>query len=703
MRDTRGINTMMLERKMKFCYRRMAIVFLLVAAARADEGMWTFDNPPVQLIQQTYHFTLTREWLDHVRLSSVRFNDGGSGSFVSPRGLVLTNHHVARGQLQKNSTAEHDYVKDGFYAATPDREMKSPDLEINVLISMENVTPRVEATLKGADTPEDQYRAREGVIAEIQRESMQKTGLRSDVVTLYQGGQYWLYRYKKYTDVRLVFAPEQQAAYFGGDPDNFTYPRYDLDMALFRIYENGKPIESSNYLKWNSRGASEGELVFVSGHPGSTSRLDTLAQLLFARDYELPNALAVRRNRIQVLQAFSRTSPEHARQAGSQIFFLENAVKALNGMLEGLENPRIISTKRAEEEKFRSAIDNDASLKAQYVSAWDEIAAALEKFAPRIKERFYRDTDSQLSSLAVQIVDYVAEVKKPDGDRLPGFHESQLESLRLRLFSPAPIYDDMETASLAGALHRDLSELGGNDPFLKIVLNGKTPEEAAANLVRGSRLKDPQVRKALVDGGEPAVASSTDAMIVLARKLDPLRREFIKWIQDNVQSVELRAGEKLGQARFACYGRNVYPDATFTLRLSYGQVKSYPMNGTVAPPATTFYGLYDRALSFKDRPPFDLPQRYRDGMRNLDLATLFDFVTTNDVVGGNSGSPVINQAGEIVGLIFDGNIESLVGDYVYDSETNRSVAVHTAAMTEALRKLYRADKLLRELTAAEQQ
>lgn len=688
---------------MKFCYFVIATLVLLPAAATADEGMWTFDNPPVQLIQQKYHFTVTKEWLDHVRLSSVRFNDGGSGSFVSPRGLVLTNHHVARGQLQKNSTAEHDYVKNGFYAATPEQEIKSPDLEINVLISMENVTSRVQAAVKDSDSPEQQYKARESVIAEIQRESLEKTGLRSDVVTLYQGGEYWLYRYKKYIDVRLVFAPEQQAAYFGGDPDNFTYPRYDLDMALFRVYENGKPIDSSNYLKWNPRGASEGELVFVSGHPGRTSRLDTLSQLLFARDYELPNALAVRRNRIQVLEAFSQTSPEHAREAASQIFFLQNAVKAINGMLEGLENPRIITTKRAEEEKFRSAINDDPKLKAQCGRAWDDIAGAEQKFIPRIKQRFYRDTDSQLSSLAAQIVDYVAEIKKPDGERLPGFHESQLESLRLRLFSPAPIYDDMEIANLAGALHRDLSELGPNDPFLKIVLDGKTPEQTAGDLVRGSRLKDPQARKALVEGGMPAVAASTDSMIVLARKLDPLRREFIKWMQDNLESVEQRAGEELGQARFARYGRNVYPDATFTLRLSYGQVKSYPMNGTIAPPATTFYGLYDRATSFDNRPPFDLPQRYRDRMKDLDLATQFDFVTTNDVVGGNSGSPVVNQAGEIVGLIFDGNIESLVGDYVYDVETNRSVAVHTAAMTEALRKLYGADKLLEELTGGQQQ
>lgn len=674
-------------------------VVLLSAAAYADEGMWTFDNPPTQLIEQKYHFTLTKQWLDHVRLSSVRLNDGGSGSFVSPHGLLLTNHHVARGQLQKNSTAEHDYVQDGFYAATPDQEMKAQDLEVNVLMSMEDVSQRIQAALAGAKTPEEEFKRRQSVIAEIERESTTKTGLRSDVVTLYEGGEYWLYRYKKYTDVRLVFAPEQQAAFFGGDPDNFTYPRYDLDMALFRVYENGKPIESPNYLKWNAKGASEGDLVFVSGHPGSTQRLDTVAQLTFERDYELPNALKSLRNRIAVLQHFSASSPEHAREAASQIFFLQNGVKAYTGELHGLENPRVIAAKTAEEEKFRSAVANNPELKGQYGSAWDDVAGAEQKMSSRIRERYYHSADSQLSNLAATLVDYVAEIKKPDGERLPGFHESQLESLRVRLFSPAPIYDDMEIARITGALQLDLKELGPDDPFLKIALDGKTPEQAAADLVHGSKLRDPQVRKALVEGGQQAVDASTDSMIVFNRKIDPMRREFIKWSQDNIESVENRAGEQLGRARFAIYGKSTYPDATFTLRLSYGQMKGYAMNGTSAPAKTTFYGLYDRAFSFDDQAPFDLPKRYRNGLKNIDLTTPLDFVTTNDVVGGNSGSPVVNKDGEIVGLIFDGNIESLVGDYVYDIETNRSVAVHTAAMTEALKKLYGAGKLLDELTA----
>jgi hypothetical protein len=678
--------------------RLVPVALLTMAVAgSADEGMWTFENPPTKLIQQKYNFTLTKDWLDHVRLSSARLNDGGSGSFVSPRGLLLTNHHVARGQLQKNSTAQHDYIKNGFYAATADQEMKAPDLEVNVLISTEDVTGRVQAAAKTASTPEQQFAAREKIIADIESESLKKTGLRSDVVTLYQGGEYWLYRYKKYTDARLVFAPEEQTAFFGGDPDNFTYPRYDLDMALFRIYENGKPIDTPNYLKWNTRGAGDGDLVFVSGNPGSTQRLDTVPQLELDRDLILPSELKLFRNRIDTMRRYSATSEEHARQASSRIFGFENSVKAISGDLRGLEDKHVMDTKRADEEKFKAAVLAKADLKSQYGGAWNEIADAARKASTRVKEQFFHSMDSDLATTAMRIVQYVAEIKKPDGDRLPGYHDAQLESLRFGLFSPAPVYRDLEIARMTGALELDLQEVGPGDPFLKVLLNGKTPRQVATDLVNSTKLDDPAVRKQLVEGGEAAVNASNDPMIVMARKLDPLRREQIKWFQTNVESVEERAGEQLGKARFAVYGKDTYPDATFTLRLSYGTVKGYPMNGTIAPSKTTFYGLYVRAASFDYKDPFYLTSRWKEGRTKLDLSTPFDFVTTNDVVGGNSGSPVIDKNGELVGLIFDGNIESLVGDYVYDIETNRSVAVHTAGMTEALRKLYGADELLAEL------
>ncbi len=666
-------------------------------AAYADEGMWTFDNPPLKQLMEKYQFKPTQEWLDHVRLSSVRLNDGGSGSFVSPHGLLLTNHHVARGQLQKNSTREHDYIKDGFYAAGPEQEMKSPDLEVNVLVSMENVTDRVMGALKSAKTPAEEFAARRAAIAQIERESLQKTGFRSDVVSLYQGGEYWLYRYKKYTDVRLVFAPEAQIAFFGGDPDNFTYPRYDIDFALFRVYEDGKPIDSKDYLKWNPKGAADNELVFVSGHPGSTSRLDTLAQLEFMRDKMLPVTVKLLKQRIAVLKQYSAQGPEQARQAASMIFGLENSLKARDGQYRGLLDKAVMDKKAKDEADFKAKVVANAQWKAAYGTAWDEIAQAQEKTLSRFNEQLYHGLDSSLASLAMNIVQYVAEIKKPDGERLPGYHDAQLDSFRLRMFSPAPIYSQMEIARLTGALEWDLSGVSANDPFLKIVLDGRSPKDAATALVTGTKLADPTLRRKLVEGGEAAVAASDDPMIVLARKLDPMRRELTKWAQDNVQSVEQRAGEKLGKARFAAYGKTTYPDATFTLRLSYGQVQGYPMNGTKAPYKTTLFGLYDRARSFDFDEDFSLPSRYMEGRDKLDLSTPVDFVSTNDIIGGNSGSPVINKHAEIVGLIFDGNIESLVGDFVYDGTTNRAVAVHTAAMTEVLQKLYGAQALVKEL------
>ena len=675
----------------------MLAAALFSPAVRADEGMWTFDNPPVKQLQEKFDFTPTQQWLDHLRLSSVRLNDGGSGSFVSPHGLLLTNHHVARGQLQKNSSADHDYIRDGFYATTPEQEMKSQDLEVNVLVSYEDVTDRVNTATKGAKNTEEEFAKRKAVIAEIEKESTEKTGFRSDVVTLYQGGEYWLYRYKKYTDVRLVFAPEQQAAFFGGDPDNFTYPRYNLDMALYRVYENGKPIDSKDYLKWNPQGAGDGDLVFVSGHPGSTQRLATYASLVFDRDTVTPIIIQVLKRRIATLRDYSARGPEQTRQAASQIFGLENSLKVYVGRLEGLQDKNLMEKKRREEEEFRAKVDANPEWKKEFGNAWDGVAEAIDKAKPRIKEQFFRSTDSQLAGLAVNLVTYVSEIQKPDGERLEGFHDSQLESLRLRLFSPAPIYPGMEIARMTSALEAGVKELGPDDPWIKAVLDGRTPKDAANQMISGTKMGDAAFRKSLAEGGQTAVEASTDPLIAMARRIDPIRREQIKWFEKNVQSVEQRSGEKLGRARFAVYGKNTYPDATFTLRLSYGQVMGYPMNGTKAPYKTTMYGLYDRAASFNNKVPFDLPKRYVDGKDKLDLATPFNFVTTNDIIGGNSGSPVVDRQGDIVGLIFDGNIQSLVGDFVYDSYQNRAVAVHTAAMTEALKKLYGAQKLVDEL------
>ncbi len=681
------------------CISGTLILLAVLSTSYADEGMWPFDNPPLKQLKERYGFTPTQDWLDHVRLSSVRFNDGGSGSFVSPQGLVLTNHHVAIGQLQKVSSPEKDYAKDGFHARNAGEELKCPDLELNVLASVENVTARVQGSVKRGMSEAEALKARKAEIARIEKESLNATGLRSDVVTLYQGGEYWLYRYKKYTDIRLVFAPEQQIAFFGGDPDNFTYPRYDLDFALFRVYENGQPIRTSHYLKWNSKGAEAGELVFVSGHPGTTERLSTLAQLEVQRDHFYPLTLKTLNRRLGVLKGYAARGAEETREAANQIFSFENTLKAMNGEFAGLKDRSLMAKKEKDEKEFRAHVASREGWEKEYGPAWDAISAAEKKHLEVWKQELFRQPrGSRLARMALTFVQYVAEVKKPDGERLDGYHDSQLESLRFRLFSPAPVYPALEETLLADSLQEALDELGPEDRFVKTVLGGRSSREAASELIRKTKLADVALRKSLVEGGEAAIAASTDTLIVLARKMDPLAREMRKWVEDNVESVQKSSGEKIGKARFAVYGKSSYPDATFTLRLAYGSVRGYPMNGTQAPPKTTFFGLYDRANSFSLKPPYHLPTRYAERLQKIDLTTPLNFVSTCDIIGGNSGSPVINSKGELVGLIFDGNIESLVGNYVYEEERNRAVAVHSAAIIEALRKLYDADGLAAELT-----
>jgi len=677
----------------------MSAVALLLAAPSigAEEGMWTFDNLPLQQLADKYNFHPTQEWLDHLRLSSVRLNDGGSGSFVSPDGLLLTNHHVARGQLQKNSTADHDYVRDGFYAATPGAEMKSPDLEVNVLVGMQDVTARVGGAASGIDDAVEAEKARGTEIAAIEKESKDKTGLRSDVISLYNGGEYWLYQYKVYTDVRLVFAPEEQAAFYGGDPDNFTYPRYDLDMALFRVYENGKPLHTENYLKWNAKGAAPGELVFVPGHPGSTARQDTMAELQLERDAIEPENVEYLQRRIAAEEEFAKQGPEQARLIGSNMYLLQNSLKVRAGRVEALEDATILAQKQAEENDLRSKVAADPNLRKECGGAWDEIARAVDLARTEMPKRIFRRTDSQLFALALDIVQYVVEVTKPDSDRLPQYNEAGLDSLRYQMLSPAPIYPSVEKLYMITALKLAREKLGANDAYLQAIVQGGDIDKTVDALVEGTRLADPAFRKRLLDGGVAAVAHCNDPMIAAARRVDPVWRKSYKYYADHVTSVFDSAGEKLGKARFAVYGKNTYPDATFTLRLTYGTVDGYPYNGTIAPPFTTFYGLYDRAASFSNQPPWDLTPKQAAARDKLHLATPLDFVATADIIGGNSGSPVVNREGELVGLIFDGNMESMAGDYIYDGTRNRAVAVHSAGMLEGLRRIYHADALADEL------
>ncbi len=675
-----------------------ALFFALVTLSAADEGMWTFDNPPTKMLKEKYNFTPTQEWLDHVRLSSIRFNDGGSGSFISPNGLVLTNHHVARGQLQKMSTAEKDYVASGFYAATLEEEVKCPDLELNVLVNMENVTDRIMAVMKKGLKGAELIRAREKEIAAIEKEYKEKSGLQSDVVSLYRGGEYWVYQYKRYTDIRLVMAPEMQVAYFGGDDDNFTYPRHDLDMAFFRVYEDDKPLKSEHYLKINTKGAEDGELIFVSGHPGSTNRLNTYAQLVSLRDYRYPFRLELIQKRLDVLYEYAKRGPEQHRRALGQIFGLENSKKAFTGEYQGLLDSKLMAKAKAEEDAFRAKVKSNPQWKKEYGGAWDDIAKVIAKQDKEITTTSYRGLalNSRFASIANTIVFYVAEVAKPDAERLPGYHDADLERLKFRLFSPAPIYKDLDEVTFAAMLQLAVDKLGANDVHLAKILKGRTPQQTAKEMIEKTELDKVEVRKQLIEGGAEAVAKSTDPFILLARELEADQRKQIEE-ERKVNSILTPASEKIAQARFAVYGKSMNPDATFTLRLSYGAVKGYPMNGTKAPYKTTLYGLFDRSLGFDGKGAWALPQRFWDRKDRLDLATPVNFVSTADIIGGNSGSPVINKEAELVGLVFDGNIESLVGRFIYDETANRCVAVHSAYIIEALRKLYDAEKLADEI------
>jgi len=518
-------------------------------------------------------------------------------------------------------------------------------------------------------------------------------------VSLYRGGEYWVYQYQRYIDVRLVMAPERQIAFWGGDDDNFTFPRYDLDMAFFRVYENGQPLHTANYLKWNARGVAEDELVFVSGHPGSTNRLNTYSQMIQQRDYQYPYMLEMIEKRLAILNTYAKQGPEQARRALGQIFGLENSKKALTGEYQGLMNPELMAKAKLQEEQFRSKVAANPQWKKEYGNAWDVIAKVLNKQKKNFQQNAYRGlaTNSRFYGIANQIVFYVAEINKPDAERLDGYHDTQLERLKFRLFSPAPIYKDLDEATFAGMLQLAVDKLGATDENLQKVLKGRPVSQAAHEMVAATTLDKVEVRKALLEGGREAVAKSTDPFIVLARELEPGQRKRLEEDKRNTQSLVTPAAEKIAQARFAVYGKDTYPDATFTLRLSYGTAKGYPMNGTKAPYQTTLYGLYDRSLGFGQKEAYALPQRFWDRQDQLDLSTPANFVSTCDIIGGNSGSPVVNQAAELVGLIFDGNIESLVGRFVYDDAANRAVAVHSAFIIEGLRKLYDAAKLADEI------
>jgi hypothetical protein len=681
----------------------LAVLFVLSAVplAFADEGMWLFNNPPRKLLKSKYNFDPTDKWLEHVQKASVRFNSGGSGSFVSPDGLVMTNHHVGLGALQKLSgLKKKDFVKEGFYARTHDEEFQAVDEELNVLIDITDVTAEVKAAVKPGMTPEQAFEARRGIIAKIEAESEKKTGLRSNVITLYQGGQYHLYRFKRYTDVRLVFAPEQQIAFYGGDPDNFAYPRYDLDVCLFRVYENGKPAKIDHYLKWSKHGAADGELVFVSGHPGNTDRLNTMAELEYLRDHQYPWVLG-RLHRLEVmLSVYSAYGEDNERKAKDLLFSVANSRKAREGGLEGLLDPKLMKQKAEYEKKLREAVAKNPDLK-DAADAWDVITKVQKIRIANAKRYNMLEGGAGFFTtyfgIARTLVRAADEFAKPNEERLTEFGDSDKKSLEFRLFSKRPIYKDFEIVKLADSLTFLCGQLGFKDKLVQQVLDGKPPRERAADLVNGTQLDDVELRKKLYEGGKAAIDASKDPMILLAKMIDKEARAVRKTIENQVEEPKRQAYDKIARAKFAVEGTDTYPDATFTLRLSFGVVKGYEEGGKHIPFETDFAGLYAKAKEHNNKYPFDLPQRWIDRKSKLNLKTPFNSVNTCDIIGGNSGSPVINKEGEVVGLIFDGNIQSLVWDFAYTEEQGRSVAVCSQAIPEALRAIYDAGPLADEL------
>ena len=622
---------------------------------------------------------------------------------------MITNHHVGADTLQKIGDAQHNYLRNGFYAKTQAEEIKSTDLELNVLMSVEDVTSRVNGAVKPGMTSEQASTARGSAIAAIEKESKDKTGLRSDVVTLYQGGAYHLYRYKRYDDVRLVFAPEQQMAFFGGDPDNFEYPRYDLDICMFRVYENGQPAKIEHFLKWNVNGPGDGELIFVSGSPGKTDRQLTLDELADSRDRYLPYVLRMFNQREVLELAYSARSFENARKAREDLFGTQNNRKRYDGYLAGLLDPEIWSQLKAREQKLRDTIARDPKLKST-AAAYDRIKhaqAEIAKNAPvydyleqerpvTIGYRGPRALTGDLFKYARLLTRTIDERAKPNGERIPQFRDSARESLELDLFSSEPIYDDYEILRLTDSLTDFVSRFGENDPMVQKVLAGKSPHVRAVELVTGTKMKDAAVRKDLYGKDAAALQAAHDPMLDLARLIDAPARAARK-IYETQQEIKKQAYSDIAKARFAIEGTGSYPDATFTLRLSYGTVRGYEQDGKQIPAFTDFAGLYQRSAEHDNNPPFDLPQRWIDKKASLNLATKFDFVSDADIIGGNSGSPVVNKANEFVGIIFDGNIQSLVLDGIYTDTQARAVSVDSAAITEALRKVYDAGALADEL------
>lgn len=681
------------------------VTFGTVQPAQADEGMWTFDNPPRAQVKARYGVDLDDAWLQRVRLGAVRIDGGCSASLVSTEGLVLTNHHCVESCLTQNSTPATDLYANGFVSQRREEELKCAGTTLSVLVAMEDVTAQVQAATSAVPAAEANA-ARKKLLTQLEgaceaaAAADPKIGPRKcETVRLYQGGQYWLYQYHRYTDVRLAFAPEIAAAQYGGDVDNFQFPRWCLDMSLLRAYENGVPAKTPNALRVNFKGAAEGDPVFVVGHPGTTQRLLTVADLQFLREVSLPSALFRNQELRGRYIQFSKLGAEQARIAEEPLLSLENGIKVRRKQNDALLDERFMGAKRADEAKLRAAVAANPALAAELGDPWAMNEAANNAYRNLFLEYAHIEGaaafgGSQLFGHARRLVRATAERDKPNDQRLREYTDTRLPAVAAAVAAASPIPMDLERLRLVFGLERARELLGPDHPFIRQVLDRASPDKLAAQILADTTLADPAARKALYEGGSLAVAASTDPLIVLARTIDSEARALRKRYEDEVEGPNAIAAEKIAKARFAVLGTGTYPDATFTLRLSYGAVQGWEEQGKPVAPFTRIGRTFERHTGDA---PFALPKRWLDAKAQLNLDTPYDFSSTNDIIGGNSGSPVLNAKGEVIGLAFDGNIHSIAGAFGYDPVMNRTVSVHTAAMKEALGKIYGAKTLLAEL------
>lgn len=664
----------------------------------ADEGMWTFDKFPLKTVQKKYGADITKEWLENTQLSSVRLANGCSGSFVSKKGLVLTNHHCVVGCVEQLSTAKKDYIKNGFVAADEKAELTCPAFEVNRLLQITDVTAKVKKATQGLKG-EAFNKARKATNAQLEKEcSAGKSEFRCEVISLYHGGLYHLYKYQRYQDVRLVFAPESSAAAFGGDPDNFNFPRYSLDFSFLRVYENGKPLDNAHYFKWSKEPLKEKDVTFVTGHPGRTSRLLTVAQLENLRDYSLVSRIALLSELRGFLMQYQKRGPEQKRTAFAMLQGVENSLKVMKGQQQALVDKNFFNKLVKKEEDFKAKVAKNPKLKKQYGQTWKELEALSNQsvdMADTLNYIVFNTYGSKLFKHAQTLVQGSVELTKPDGERYEEYSESRLPQLKQSLFSTAPIYKDLETALVEFYLIKTREALSPDHPFVKKIMGSKSPALVAKELVEKSKLADVKVRKQLWDGGAKAVAASNDPMIKFAQLVDSDVRASRKKYEDQIESATKAASENLAQAQFEIYGTETYPDATFSLRISYGQVMGYEDGGQTITPITQMKNVFKRHTGSE---PFALPPSWLKAESQISKTAPFNFVTTNDIIGGNSGSPILNKNAEIVGVVFDGNIHSLGGAFGFDPNKNRAISVQSGGMLESLKTIYKNDRLVKEIT-----